>query len=139
MVWRSLIGIDRLKIGELAEITGITKRTIDYYTNLGLLKAERSSSNYRYYSVDMIDRIKEIEKKKSQNMSLEEIKKKMDIDYCDEVDIQDLRLRIQLLEQDLSHLVNHLDHSDTKEKILIKQKISTESVALMQSLLLLIT
>jgi len=139
MVWRSLIGIDRLKIGELAEITGITKRTIDYYTNLGLLKAERSSSNYRYYSVDMIDRIKEIEKKKSQNMSLEEIKKKMDIDYCDEVDIQDLRLRIQLLEQDLSHLVNHLDHSDAKEKNLIKQKISTESVALMQSLLLLIT
>ena len=49
------IGTEKLKIGELAAKTGITKRTIDYYTTLGLLKAERSSTNYRYYQVDAIE------------------------------------------------------------------------------------
>lgn len=139
MVWRGLLGNEKLKIGELAEITGITKRTIDYYTNLGLLKAERSSSNYRYYSVDMIQRIHEIEEKKAQGMTLEEIKKVIYDTYAEEVDVQELRLRIQLLEKDVSQLVQQLDHSNDDNQQVIKQKISTESVALMQSLLLLIT
>lgn len=138
MVWRRYFGKEKLKIGELAEMTGITKRTIDYYTTLGLLQAERSSSNYRYYSIDMVERIKEIEHKKQQGLSLEEIKKIMLDRYAEEVDLQDLRLRIQLLEKDVSQLVHQLDHTDTKDQQLIKQKISTETVALMQSLLLLI-
>lgn len=117
-------------------MTGITKRTIDHYTNLGLLKAERSPSNYRYYSIDMVERIKQIEEKKQQGLSLEEIKKLIVVQDAEEIDLQDLRLRIQLLEKDVSQLVQHLDHTNPKEHQLIKQKISTESVALMQSLLI---
>lgn len=133
-----LLGNDKLKIGELAKKTGITKRTIDYYTKLNLLKAERSSSNYRYYSSDMIQLIEEIEYKKSQGMSLEEIKKSMNLAYSEEIDLHELRLRIQLLEKDVSHLVQQLEQTNEGNKQLIKQNISTESVALMQSLLLLI-
>ncbi|OMI05393.1 hypothetical protein BTA30_00250 [Bacillus swezeyi] len=54
-------GAGKLKIGELAEGTKVTKRTIDYYTKLGLLNAERSSSNYRFYDHSSIKRIKCIE------------------------------------------------------------------------------
>ncbi|WP_400245114.1 MerR family transcriptional regulator [Niallia sp. JL1B1071] len=39
----------KLRIGDLAKVTGVIKRIIDYYTNLGLLQAERSQINYRYY------------------------------------------------------------------------------------------
>ncbi|RKJ54475.1 MerR family transcriptional regulator, partial [Butyricicoccus sp. 1XD8-22] len=46
-------------------MTGITKRTIDYYTSLGLLEAERSSSNYRYYTSEAINRLHEIEEMKT--------------------------------------------------------------------------
>lgn len=133
-----LLGNEKLKIGELAKRTGVTKRTIDYYTNLDLLKAERSSSNYRYYSSDMIQLIEEIEFKKSQGMSLEEIKKSMNLAYAEDIDLHELRLRIQLLEKDVSLLVQQLDQTNEGNKQLIKKKISTESVALMQALLLLI-
>ena len=87
----------------------------------------------------MIQRIHEIEEKKAQGMTLEEIKKMMYDAYAEEVDVQELRLRIQLLEKDVSQLVQQLDHSNDENQQVIKQKISTESVALMQSLLLLIT
>lgn len=133
-----LLGNEKLKIGELAKRTGVTKRTIDYYTKLDLLKVERSSSNYRYYSSDMIQLIEEIELKKSQGMSLEEIKKSMNLAYAEDIDLHELRLRIQLLEKDVSLLVQQLDQTNEGNKQLIKKKISTESVALMQALLLLI-
>lgn len=138
MVWGRYYGREKLKIGELAEITGITKRTIDYYTNLGLLTAERSPSNYRYYSIDMVERIKEIEEKKQQGLTLEEIKKTIIDQDTEEVDIQKLRLHFQLLEKDVSQLVKQLNHSDLKKQQFIKEKISKDSVALMQSLLLLL-
>lgn len=74
MVWREVNWDRETEIGELAETTGITKRTIDYYTNLGLLKAERSTSNYRFYTSEAIERIKIIEEMKAQGMCLSDIK-----------------------------------------------------------------
>ena len=35
----------------------VTKRTVDYYTNIGLLKAERSASNFRFYNEEALKRI----------------------------------------------------------------------------------
>lgn len=48
MVWRDEIGKDLLKIGELARLTGVTNRTIDYYTNMQILEFERTASNYKF-------------------------------------------------------------------------------------------
>lgn len=139
MVWSDLIGIEKLKIGELAEKTGITRRTIDYYTTLGLLKAERSTSNYRYYPVETIEKLRIIEEKKATGMSLEAIKKQFEKEQIEEVDIQELRLQMQYLEKEVSHLLEQINTEEETIQHTIKQKISAESVALMQSLLLLIT
>ena len=138
-VWSDLIGIEKLKIGELAEKTGITRRTIDYYTTLGLLKAERSASNYRYYSLEMIERLRLIEEKKAAGMSLEAIKKQFEKEQIEEVDIQELRLQMQYLEKEVTHLIEQINSEETTTQYNIKKKVSSESVALMQSLLLLIT
>lgn len=34
----------KLRIGDLAKVTDVTKRTFDYYPNLGLLQTERSNN-----------------------------------------------------------------------------------------------
>lgn len=47
-----------LKIGELAARAGVSIRTVDYYTTLGLISpAQRTASNYRLYRADDVDRI----------------------------------------------------------------------------------
>ncbi|MFL1996796.1 MerR family transcriptional regulator [Lysinibacillus irui] len=132
------IGTDKLKIGELAEKTGITKRTIDYYTNIGLLDAERSATNYRYYDSTMIERLHFIERRKQQGLTLVEIQHEMNITPYEEIDVQMLRLKMQDLEHDVTSLLEQLDKQDHKKIEHIKKNVSPESIALMQSLLLLI-
>ncbi|MEA0554911.1 MerR family transcriptional regulator [Lysinibacillus irui] len=125
-------------MGELAEKTGITKRTIDYYTNIGLLDAERSATNYRYYDSTMIERLHFIERRKQQGLTLVEIQHEMNITPYEEIDVQMLRLKMQDLEHDVTSLLEQLDKQDHKKIEHIKKNVSPESIALMQSLLLLI-
>jgi MerR family transcriptional regulator, copper efflux regulator len=121
----------------LAAQTGATKRTIDYYTNLGLLQVERSASNYRYYDQAMAERIHWIEEQKSQGKCLEEIRRLLNVEepIAEEIDVQEIRLQMKKLEHDVAKLMDQLDE---KEKQKLRKKVSPESVALMQSLLLLL-
>ncbi|XNQ13042.1 MerR family transcriptional regulator [Lysinibacillus sp. 3P01SB] len=121
----------------MAAQTGVTKRTIDYYTNLGLLQVERSASNYRYYDRAMMERIHWIEEQKTQGKCLEEIRRMLSVEepIAEEVDVQEIRLQMKKLEHDVAKLMDQLDE---KEKQKIRKKVSPESVALMQSLLLLL-
>ena len=106
-----------------------------------MLKAERSSSNYRYYSLEAIRQIKLIEEKKSRGLSLDEISKQLKKEVAieaEEIDIQELRLHMQQLEKDVAKLLTKLETDEPFNKQQIKKKVSPESVALMQSLLLLL-
>ena len=63
------------KIGQLAELTGLTQRTIRYYDELGLLKtSSRTQGGQRIYSDSDLLYIKRIMELKSLSFSLEEIK-----------------------------------------------------------------
>nr|WP_217282406.1 MerR family transcriptional regulator [Cytobacillus horneckiae] len=130
-----------MKIGELAIKVNLTKRTIDHYTNLGLLEAERSPSNYRYYDHSAIDRIHLIEQWKSEGMSLVDIKKKLldkDVHEAEEIDVRELRLKINGLKEDVSEVLAHLNKSDAGSQEYIKKNVSSESMSLIQTLLLLL-
>lgn len=70
--WESF-GKALFRIGQVAETTGLSKRTIDYYTSLGLLTSERTASGYRLYDESVIHQIEKIEYLKSQRLSLQEI------------------------------------------------------------------
>ena len=133
-------GAELLKIGELAELANVTKRTIDYYTRIGLLKAERSTSNYRYYKKDTVELITQIEKLKCEGLSLQEIANVLNIKQAqyEEVDIQVIRSHMQKLEKEVKLLATELA-KDPQTSSAIKKNVLPESVALMQSLLLLIT
>lgn len=113
----------------------MTKRTIDYYTTLGLLQVERSASNYRYYDKKMIDRIHWIEEQKSEGKCLQQIAALLGAPVEEEIDVQDIRLQMRKLEQDVRGLMNQLDD---QEKENLKKNVTPESVALMQSLFLLL-
>ena len=56
------MGLDRvLRIGEVAELTGTTPRTIRYYEEIGLLKgAERAHGKHRVYTEGDVERVREI-------------------------------------------------------------------------------
>ncbi|MFE8697239.1 MerR family transcriptional regulator [Cytobacillus sp. FJAT-53684] len=125
-------------MGELADIANITKRTIDHYTNLGLLKAKRSTSNYRYYDHSSIERLSFIEQCKKEGLSLVEIKKMLLEKDAEEIDVLELRLKIKGLEKDVTDVLAHLDKSDLKKIELVKKNISHESLSLIQTLLLLL-
>ncbi|UJF31598.1 MerR family transcriptional regulator [Paenibacillus hexagrammi] len=63
------------KIGELAKLSDVSPRTIDYYTKLGLIEPEkRSDTNYRLYSDETLSLLRRIELMKNEKYTLEEIK-----------------------------------------------------------------
>jgi DNA-binding transcriptional MerR regulator len=53
--------VSTLRIGEIAERTGVTPRTIRYYEELGLLpRSEREQGKHRVYTEADIERLKEV-------------------------------------------------------------------------------
>ncbi|MFF2459794.1 MerR family transcriptional regulator [Peribacillus simplex] len=140
-VRRGYVGNETLKIGELAEMANVTKRTVDYYTNLGLLKAERSASNYRYYSVGELERLRRIEGYKRENLSLEEIKEllKKEMEAASAIEEKGLQLKNKMdgLNEELQEFITLIE-KDGKSEHLLKKQVSSESMALIQSLLLLL-
>jgi len=62
------------RIGEVAERTGLTRRTLRHYDDLGLLvPSERSWSDYRLYTEDDLLRLLQIQNLKALGLSLAEI------------------------------------------------------------------
>ncbi|MET7423165.1 MerR family transcriptional regulator [Dactylosporangium sp. NPDC005555] len=60
-----------LRIGELAHLAGVSTRTVDFYTGLGLIEpAERTAGNFRLYSSDCADRIAAIKALEANGVSL---------------------------------------------------------------------
>ncbi|MDP4503637.1 MerR family transcriptional regulator [Nonomuraea turcica] len=49
-----------MRIGELAERTGVSTRSLRYYEQHGLLSARRGSNGYRQYSEDDVKLVTEI-------------------------------------------------------------------------------
>ena len=75
--------------------------------------------------------------KRNRGKSLEDIRSLLQIDTPieEEVDIQDIRLQMRKLEHDVAKLMEQMDE---KERQKLKKKVSPESVALMQSLILIL-
>jgi len=63
-----------LHIGELASRAGVSRRTVDFYTGLGLLTpARRSVGNFRLYQPTEVQRIAAIRRLETQGIRLDEI------------------------------------------------------------------
>ncbi|KYG31653.1 MULTISPECIES: MerR family transcriptional regulator [Priestia] len=125
----------------MAQKANVSKRTIDYYTTKGLLKAVRSPSNYRFYSEQALEDLKFIEQCKNEHMPLCEIKQRLDMVRSLEKDNEALKKqaeylegRMERLEHDICELLPFFQLLNDGEKRTINHKLSDRSSALMNSL-----
>ncbi|MCA6107980.1 MerR family transcriptional regulator [Bradyrhizobium cenepequi] len=69
----------RWRIGELAEATGVTVRTLHHYEHTGLLRAsERTDGGHRMYDRESIKRVDQIRALRELGFSLHEIRRAID-------------------------------------------------------------
>nr|WP_259468740.1 MerR family transcriptional regulator [Priestia megaterium] len=127
-------------MGELAEMAHVTKRTVDYYTNIGLLKAERSASNYRFYNEEALKRLYLIERLKSEGRSLEEISSLFSIEQSENSHSKDeLASKFYVLNDSLKEVAPLMEKLNEEDRKVMMNRLSPESVTLLHSLLLLLS
>lgn len=106
-----------MRIGEVAELTGTTPRTIRYYEEIGLLDgaAEREQGKHRCYTDEDVDRIREIVRLRDLlGLSLEQLTQLVEAETAraairrefNETDDPDRRR--ELLTQSLGHIDTQL-------------------------------
>ncbi|MFC3039978.1 MerR family transcriptional regulator [Virgibacillus xinjiangensis] len=130
-----------LKIGELAALSNVSRRTIDYYTKIGLLECERSESNYRFYPEDAMEDIKFIEQCKQTQMTLEQIKQRIDLMKADQVDEQMIQSRAEWvahrmedLQAELEEIHASVEKLEQEEQAKILKTLKPRTSTLIQSL-----
>ena len=62
------------KIEEVSKLSGVSKRTLQYYDDEGILPVKRSKNNYRLYDDETMERLWEILWYKEMGFDLKEIK-----------------------------------------------------------------
>jgi MerR family transcriptional regulator, copper efflux regulator len=133
------------RIGEIAKLKNISKRTIDYYTQIGLLNPIRTDSNYRLYGEECIQILNLVEHYKNLNMPLEEIKSSIElIKSNNTIDKQKVEKHVEQIASIMQHLKEEinvmepiLQKLNNKQKESLINKLSSEGVTLAQTLLLL--
>lgn len=75
---------DTMQIGELAERTGLSQRTIRHYDEVGLLPASRTEGGFRLYSQTDVQRLDHIRQMKPLGFSLEEMAELLELLAADE-------------------------------------------------------
>jgi DNA-binding transcriptional MerR regulator len=66
---------ERLRIGEVAKLVGVTPKTLRHYEEVGLLRQpERSEAGYRLYCADDLLRLHRIKRLRSLGFSLTQVK-----------------------------------------------------------------
>jgi MerR family transcriptional regulator, repressor of the yfmOP operon len=114
MVW--------LKIEEVANRTGLTKRTIRYYEELGILAPpERSEGKIRLYTEEHIQALQKIvNAKEVLGFSLQELQQFISIGNTIEMQCQDYKL----------HYKNSADQAERKNRLLEIDKNASEQLEL---------
>lgn len=138
--------LKQYKIGEIAQLAGVSKRTVDYYTNIGLLNPSRSENNYRYYSDESLVRLKVIEAMKTQRYTLEEIRERLSLfnhnkltkNESKHVTISYIKEQIKQLESQLTRLQPAVANMDQNQAELLSRQILLQSMTLMNALMVYI-
>jgi len=122
----------------LAQIAQVSKRTIDYYTNLGLLEAKRSRSNYRYYAKEALNTLRIIEHCKKMRIPLEEIRGLLKNQLLQNTNVfeqvHSIFDQIIHLECELTKLKTGLQQMDDSEKEVLVKTLHQHVFPLVQTL-----
>lgn len=114
-------------VKQLAKLAGVTRRTLHYYDEVGLLKPSRNSDNgYRYYDEEALIRLQQILLYRELDMPLDQIRaviNQTDFDILAALDSHKsaLRKRIHHLENVIKTVEDTIDHLKGKRKMTKKQ------------------
>lgn len=97
-----------MRIGDLAELAGVTQRTVRYYESIGLLApGKREGHGHHYYPEEALARLRKIDQLKRLGLNLEEIGEVIDLYFTDPSGIQPKQ-------QVLAILRKHLHEAESK-------------------------
>jgi DNA-binding transcriptional MerR regulator len=101
-----------LKIGEVAEKTGLPIKTIRYYDEIGLLTptVERSESRYRLFHPQVLNRLAFIKRSQALGLNLKEIQQILDVHDQGELPCGEVK---QHLEAKVSEITRQIDALQT--------------------------
>lgn len=127
-------------IHSLSQLAGISKRTLRYYDQIGLLKPERSSqNNYRIYNTGHLDKLQQILFYRELGVELEEIgrilgspdfvREKALASHLNELKNrrEQLNLLIQNVEKSLASMKGEIIMSDAEKFTGFKKKLIDEN------------
>jgi MerR family transcriptional regulator, repressor of the yfmOP operon len=119
----SATAADAFRIGEVAERTGLTPRTIRYYEEIGLLpSAERRKGEHRLYDDADVERLQELKRLRDLlNLSLDELKQLVEAEEARAA----IRRRLQNTDSDaerLRLLDEALPHVETQLELVRRRK-----------------
>jgi DNA-binding transcriptional MerR regulator len=107
-----------MKIGDVAELTGASTKTIRFYEEAGLLPAPaRNSSGYRDYGPEVLERLRFIHRGQSAGLSLAQVRQILTVhdqgdQPCGHVR-EILRARLEQVRSQLAELAVLADHLET--------------------------
>jgi len=118
-----------IRIGEVAERTGVTPRTIRYYEEIGLLdRTERRKGEHRLYEEADVDRLLELKRLRDVlNLSLDELKQLVEAEEARSA----IRRRFEATESDaerLRLLDAALPHVETQLELVRRRKRELETL-----------
>lgn len=90
------------KIKEVMELSGLSRRTLQYYDDTRLMDNRRTAENYRLYGDEDLQRLWEIILYKEMGFKLDEIRKLLNLDEHDMSDL--LKKRAASIEQEIEEL-----------------------------------
>ena len=131
-----------LSIGEFSKICGVSQKTLRYYDEIGLIKPSEINpkSNYRYYSIDQLEKMLFISKLKSYNFSLDEIKGIINLEKYqqDEYLIKLLKQKRNKMEENLKKIeynINQIekDISNLKNGVSIMPNLNDSDIHLVET------
>lgn len=98
-------------IGNLSEISGVTRRTLRYYDEIGILRPKIiNESGYRIYTNEEVDKLQQILFYKNMNLSINEIKKLINDKSTDEMKILEEHYKNLLNQKEnLENLIKNLE------------------------------
>ena len=108
-----LLEVITLRIVEFSNITGLSKRTLQYYDSIGILKPLKESNGYRNYTSDLLVVAENIKFLKELDYSLIQIKKLLSHEIKQSELIE---THISFIKDKITNLNNKIEYlQDTKE------------------------
>jgi MerR family transcriptional regulator, copper efflux regulator len=109
-----------MQIGELAELAGVSDRTIRYYERIGLLApVQREGTGYRHYDESSLKRLQKIAVLKRLGLSLTEIGQVIDLYFDGSTGLKGKEKVLEILSCHLAEVDSRM-----QELTLLKQELA---------------